>query len=108
MQDILFTAIEVLSVGYVALALAAFVSRIDTRKSVPIEPPAPEPTPAPVRAVAKALPAPVTLVVKPQDDLSSKSVAELQALARARKISTRAIGVDRRLNKKELLAALRG
>lgn len=79
----------------------------------PHEQPAPSPTPiappAPIRAVAKAVPAPMTLVVKPEPvDLSALNLTELRAIAKKRGVSIRAIGVDRRLNKKELLAALGG
>lgn len=77
---------------------------------IPSEQPAPTPIPiappVPARAAAKSIASPATLVVKPESDLAGKSLTELRAIAQARGISTRSTTVDRRLNKKELLAAL--
>ncbi len=127
-QHLLTSALEVsatLSIGYIAIALAAFVSRIDTRKPAAAPAPADEfqtesqpvptctPAPAPVAAKPKAI-KPVAIAVVPaqvasqpvESPLKSLKVPQLQKMARDRGLSTRATGSDRRLNKGELLELL--
>ncbi|MBF2088490.1 MAG: hypothetical protein IGR90_06230 [Synechococcales cyanobacterium K32_A2020_035] len=123
-QHLLTSALEVsatLSIAYIALALAAFISRINTSAAAPTDESHPElqnesqpaPTPAPVPAQPKAI-KPVAIAVVPaqvksqpvESPLKSLKVPQLQKMARDRGLTTRAKGSDRRLNKRELLALL--
>lgn len=129
-QHLLTSALEVsatLSIAYIALALAAFISRINTSAAAPADEshpelqnesqPVPTCTPAPDPAPAPAQPKtikPVAIAAIPaqvksqpvESPLKSLKVSQLQKLARDRGLSTRATGSDRRLNKGELLELL--
>lgn len=119
-QYLLTSALEVsstLSIGYIALALAAFISRIDTSAAAPADESQteshpesqPAPTPAPVPAQPKTI-KPLAIAAKidpqPAPNYQGMKVTELRAIAQSLGLPTRAKDADRRLNKKELLALL--
>lgn len=113
-QQILTAALEVsaiASVAYIALALACFISRIDTRKPATSTPapaqPKTDPEPEPISAEPADPQVTIATVIAPTvQAYQEMKVSELRKLAQSLHLPTRAQDANRRLNKKELLALL--
>ena len=113
-QTVLTAALEVsviASIAYIALALACFISRIDTSAAAPADESHPEshPESQPVPAQPKTIkPVAIDAKVEPQPapNYQGMKVAELRAIAQSLGLPTRAADADRRLNKTELVEAI--